>query len=418
MQEKDKHKLYSKEELLKLIKEGKDAPADMDEFDREALEGLKLVKNEGVLEELNEEVDTIVKEESRKKKTVYYFSAAASLLLLIGLIFLFKNSFTGKDEKPLALAEKQKEETVNVASSPAQTETQPIREDKEPEMDEMKKDEIIASGKGKKEKKTNVVSDNEQEIDTRAAKNDKAGKEQYHEAPDANTKVAMDRQEEANKLSDETKPLGKGDIVTTTGSTTNQGPPNKQEEQTLVANEAANTTNNNLSNGGSSYGDEKAKEKAKEKKSNTKKGQQTSQVVAGLSQSDNSSAPVNTLVEQKITREENLKKAGYYAFETERNGQAKNYRTPSFINGDSTFAGYAKQNLKISSPDKSGLIKVSFMVTKNGVAQNIEVIQPLSNCASCTDDVINLIKSVKKWQPAVKDGKAIDATKKISIQYN
>ena len=74
--------------------------------------------------------------------------------------------------------------------------------------------------------------------------------------------------------------------------------------------------------------------------------------------------------------------------------------------------------LKISSPDKSGLITVSFTVTKNGVAQNIEVTKPIPNCATCSDDIINLIKSVKKWQPAIMNGKAIDATKKISVQYN
>jgi len=47
--QKDKHNIYSKEELLKLIKEGKNAPADMDEFDLEALEGLKLLDNPTIL---------------------------------------------------------------------------------------------------------------------------------------------------------------------------------------------------------------------------------------------------------------------------------------------------------------------------------------------------------------------------------
>jgi hypothetical protein len=407
MQEKDKHKTYSKEELLKLMKEGKDAPADMDDFDREAMEGLKLVKNEEVLHKLNDEVDTIVEEEKRKKKAVYYFSAAASLLLLIGLVFLFKNSFTNKDEKPLALAEKPKEESVSLSSNTTpQTETQPLREDKELEKDERKKDEITTLNK--EGKKIDALQDAEPAMDTRAAKNDKTGKDQYHEAPDANTKVVKDAE---SNLSDETKPLSKRDVVTTTGTSANQGPPNKQEEQTIAANETV-TNSNAAANGGAGYGDEKAKAK----KSRAKESQQPSQALGGVSQADNSSAPVNAPIEQKVVAEESKKTAGLYA--SDKNTTANNYKAPSFINGDSAFAGYAKQNLKISSPDKSGLITVSFTVTKNGVAQNIEVTKPIPNCATCSDDIINLIKSVKKWQPAIMNGKAIDATKKISVQYN
>ncbi len=393
MQEKDKHKLYSKEELLKLIKEGKDAPADMDEFDREALEGLKLVKNGDVLDKLNNEVDTIVEEEKRKKKTVYYFSAAASLLLLIGLIFLFKNSFTNKNEKPLALVEKPKEESVNNPSAPPQTETQPVKEDKEPEYKEEEKNKTTVVSKGKAEKQEDA---------------------QYHEAPVASAKAAKDVKDAENNISDETKPLGKGDVVTTTGAAANQGPPpNKQAEQSIVANETETTGNNIATTGGFTEG-----EKTKAKKNNAKSTQQPSQVIAGLSQADNSSTTVNTPVEEKTVREESLKKAGYYAYETDKDSRAKNYRAPTFISGDSTFADYAKQNLKISSPDKSGIITVSFMITKNGTAEKIEVTKPIPNCSVCSQDVINLIKSVKKWQPAMMDGKVIDTPKKISIQYN
>src|ERR1017187_1552512 len=132
MSEKDKHKIYSKEELLKIIKKGESAPTDMDDFDREALEGLKLLKNEDVLDKLNNEVDTIVEEEKRKKKTVYYFSVAASLLLLVGMVFFFKNSFLNKDSKPITLAEKPKEENSPPSLTvPPQAETKPAQEEKE-----------------------------------------------------------------------------------------------------------------------------------------------------------------------------------------------------------------------------------------------------------------------------------------------
>src|ERR1700757_94281 len=124
--QKDKHNIYSKEELLKLIKEGKNAPADMDEFEREALEGLKLMDDTGFLNKLDTEIDSIVAKE-KNKKIIYYFSAAASLLLVIGLVFLFKNSVAPditKNEKPIASAEnfKKTEESALINTVPQQPE--------------------------------------------------------------------------------------------------------------------------------------------------------------------------------------------------------------------------------------------------------------------------------------------------------
>ncbi|MFI5142102.1 MAG: hypothetical protein ACHQII_07075, partial [Bacteroidia bacterium] len=138
--QKDKHNIYSKEELLKLIKEGKNAPADMDEFEREALEGLKLMDKPGVLNELDAEIDSIVAKE-KNRKTIYYFSAAASLLLIIGLVFFLKNEVAQditKNEKPIASAEnlKKPEESTLSNTAPStsnQPETQTTYEAKEPE---------------------------------------------------------------------------------------------------------------------------------------------------------------------------------------------------------------------------------------------------------------------------------------------
>ena len=137
--QKDKHNTYSKEELLKLIKEGKNAPASMDEFELEALEGLKLLDNPSVLNELDHEVDKIIIAEKKKetqRKTIYYFSAAASLLLIIGLVFLFKNDVVVKNEKVVAESEKPKEENLPQDLKPMPQEEAPTTyESKEPEQE-------------------------------------------------------------------------------------------------------------------------------------------------------------------------------------------------------------------------------------------------------------------------------------------
>ena len=63
----------------------------------------------------------------------------------------------------------------------------------------------------------------------------------------------------------------------------------------------------------------------------SRSNQQPSQVVAGLSQSDNSPAPVNTLVEQKVTVEESEKTITFYAKDANKNAQANTYKEPAFI---------------------------------------------------------------------------------------
>ena len=45
-------------------------------------------------------------------------------------------------------------------------------------------------------------------------------------------------------------------------------------------------------------------------------------------------------------------------------------------------------------------------------------LKSLNNCETCSKDVIDFIQSIKKWQPAIQNGDAISAPKKISIQYN
>lgn len=408
MQEKGKH-IYTKEELLKLIKEGKNTPSDMDEFDREALDGLKLLENEDVLDKLNEQVDILVQEEGRKKRTLYYFSAAASLLLLIGLVFFLKNSFVNKDGKTIALAEKPKEENLSTTASPLQVETPTTYEEKEPEP----KSEV-------KSKTTEPIKETNQEISrdmvSSAMMREEESKTKHSDvSPDKNTSsvafqggsssgIATDKtttenkeadnyepRDIANQSADEAKALSKSNTVSKEKSTlgSEQNKPgehkNKQDDQSIAANETE--TNNSFVSNGATHKKEKAEKK-------TVAGNTSPTQAAGFSQS--ASAPVNQLAET----------------------DAKKQKEPAYIGGDSAFAVYIKQNLKTSSPASSGMLIVSFLVTKDGKAESIEITKPIDNCTACSDDVVNLIRSVKKWQPAVMNGKSINAYKKISIRYN
>ncbi|MHB8258830.1 MAG: energy transducer TonB [Bacteroidia bacterium] len=367
----------------------------MDDFDREALEGLKLIKNEDILNKLNNEVDIIVEEEKRKKKTVYYFSIAASLLLIIGLIFLFKNLFISEEKKPMALAEKPKEEKATSSLTTPKSEEKSVQESKQPTF--------------KKQNKTQSASK----------------KEGYTSPPSSSlpviaNKVAYDDLRKTDQ-SDESKSVKENDNQIYREE--NQGPPqSKQEEQSIVAYETETTSNNTTSGGAGNNG------AAKKTKSISSNVAQPAQGV--LSNANITPATIPSANNDK-EKQKDKTSVVFFAHDVDsgttnnrstdnftNNKASNNYEEARFIGGDSAFAAYVKQNLKISSPINSGVIIVSLLITKNGGAEKIEVTKPLANCTVCSDDVINLIKSIKKWLPALANGKPIDALKKINIQYN
>lgn len=385
--QKDRHNIYSKEELLKIIKEGKNAPADMDEFELEALDGLKLLDDKTVLNKLNKEVDEIIVQEKKKekqRKTIYYFSAAASLLLLVSLIFLFKNEVAVKNEKVVAEVEKPKEENLpQELKSPVQEETPITYEAKEPEQEKTIKQEttVLAESKAKQKQNEGVL------------RNDNlASNINLEQAPivakNSDGYIAQDVDRERKEQ----------EIATT---------------QTFGA-ASAELKADNLSE---QQDQDKSIEVNKSKK-----------VVASMSQPSMayqskdeartvSASPGAPKVDSKKA-EEKTKSDLFYANSAAKNKAATNYKEATFINGDSAFAAYAKQNLKISSPNNSGIIVVSFLVNKDGTVSNIEVLKSLAACDVCSKDVIDLIRSIKKWQPAMENGKAITAPKKISLPYN
>ncbi|HTA63182.1 MAG TPA: hypothetical protein VK835_12030, partial [Bacteroidia bacterium] len=196
-----------------------------------------------------------------------------------------------------------------------------------------------------------------------------------------------------------------------------------QEQQQDVA--TTETTSNNNSN--SVLSDrEKDNDKSKEESivatGNTVPTQQPVQAAFSSSSTQGAKATESSSYQPKndesVAVQKNKTAGLYQANSPDKKSTAKSYREPAFIDGDAAFAAYAKQNLKISSPTNSGIITVEFLITKTGKAEKIKIIKPLDGCDACSQDVIDLIKSVKKWAPAAIDGDNSDAFKKISIQYN
>jgi len=105
MPDSNKHKIFSKEELFKLIDEKKSLPPEADDFDQEAMEGLSMLTDRKKVDRLNNSIDEVLrleKNKAKKKRNLYVLSAAASLILIISFFFLLKDTTIKKEDKSLA----------------------------------------------------------------------------------------------------------------------------------------------------------------------------------------------------------------------------------------------------------------------------------------------------------------------------
>jgi hypothetical protein len=382
MQERDKHNIYSKEELLKILKEGKGAPADMDAFEQEALEGLRLLYNPGILDTLDKQVDEIIDQEKNKKRTIFYLSAAASLLLIVGLFFFFKGFLGEKENTVLA----EKKET-------------PLPQEYKPAFDQ--------NAKEKTSNQTQIASEPRvPEKPILLAEETKKAK-QNRKSDDISKPVAS---KPSAKL------VAQNRIVATT--------PKEEKKSIAVADEETAIVDMDIKSGGTIDKEQFQRIASKDVNSiaatqpgavRADEDAKVAQAPAAFSNA-NEATPATSFGNNKATKKS--KADLFYSNSADKNDNAKMYKEPTFIGGDSTFAKYIKQNLKVSSPANSGTIVLKFTVNKKGITKDIEVIKPLNNCKACSEDVINLIKSIKKWQPALINDDTIEAPKKISIQYN
>lgn len=108
-------------------------------------------------------------------------------------------------------------------------------------------------------------------------------------------------------------------------------------------------------------------------------------------------------------------KAGYYS-QTATRGLT----SPVFTGGDAALQKFVKENLTISSPDKSGTVVAQFTIKADGSidAGSVKVLTPIQGCEACSKDVIELIKKMPKWQPASDNGKSQTYLQKLSVPYN
>ncbi len=87
--------------------------------------------------------------------------------------------------------------------------------------------------------------------------------------------------------------------------------------------------------------------------------------------------------------------------------------------GQAEMFKYLKDNLKYPEVAKAnnvhGRVIVAFVIEKDGSTSEFKVKRGLSN--ECNEEAIRLIKSMPKWEPGKKKGKAVRTSMMVPVNF-
>ncbi len=87
---------------------------------------------------------------------------------------------------------------------------------------------------------------------------------------------------------------------------------------------------------------------------------------------------------------------------------------PEFPGGYNAFLRYVTSNFKMPDvEDFSGTIKVSMIITSNGVVKDIKVLNDLGHGTS--EQVLEILKNCPKWTPGKHNGMSANVVYKFPI---
>jgi hypothetical protein len=99
MKPSDKNKTLSGEEIFRIIDANDEREMEsFDEFEKDAAEGLKMVRDRERLNRIHERIDEELQEKKKRRGVIFWMSAAASLVFVVGLIWLIMPVVNNKAE--------------------------------------------------------------------------------------------------------------------------------------------------------------------------------------------------------------------------------------------------------------------------------------------------------------------------------
>lgn len=409
----------SKEDFLKLFDSNE--PKDLehlDDFEKEALEGLKMMKNPSIVNSIDAKIDTKLAElvaaekKGGKRAGMYFLSIAASIALVIGLFFIFKQTEPSLKEEVAVVKEQEAKDATGAIT------------DAEPKIDSDGK--IVAEQKPdlyEKQLPGNSLGPvEEKSLETMAfAENGKdlalqKGNTKYEVKKEAEGYIADDRKEIVA-----TPPVMAGDVMNDESVVVNS----KDKDANLDLEEKVVVTDNIKLAETDGKKDEAFKTKVSKKNAETKNRAITpaenaaptvAQTIVGTSNNTNT----NT---NNTTTFTNTAGSGVIANNTiSANSISANkpasYVVSEFVGGKKALDEYIKKNLKVPATcPAEEIVIVKFSVDATGKISKPKIESKTGNCDDCEKEALNFVKNMPNWKAATQDGKAIASKQQVVLSF-
>lgn len=460
----------SKEDFLKLFDSDEPAKLDgLDDFEKEAAEGLKLMKNPSLVNSIDEKIDEKLTElisegkKGRSKGGMYFLAIAASIVLVIGLFFIFKQTENdliknvavvdetkpAKDEQPI-------EDALNKSDSDEKINS---------EAKEKNAEQIDNSGGNYKESLKNEFSSNgtsipattldaipkEPDLSAKAKGTDgflgptdnenkkittiTTSKEGVNSKKDANNDYAMTfdevalEEDNAVKVSGNTKTVvNNGEVK---GNVDDAGVKDKRDAETKAKVSpdryakvlAEQTAKRKAEEEAAKKSAEvvTAKKKTKFDEDITVNARSETSIINENSSNMNTGSGATTVPSTSagvINNTSNVPSSALTVTNTTGSGGGTNYVVSEFVGGKQALDNYIKANLKIPESCLSEeVIVIRFDVSANGEISKSKILSKTGNCKDCEKEAHAFVKKMPNWKPATSSGKAIASTQQITLSF-
>lgn len=429
----DKNKKHiDAEEFFKLMDADSNQDlSHLDDFDKEALEGLKMIKDRSKLENVNARVDAkleelIANEKKGKSRTgLYFLSIAASIALIIGLFIVFQKSdlknelaiskeVEGKDQSPPpASAAADIDKKLEQVSSDAQVVTEDRKTEPDAEKTPIELQQKITgpgylNGQGVVDQKYEAIPPPaEKEVNLESKVNDKyVGDVDYNTAKFDELKKQDDAkvvQEETNKslpsLSNTVEVAANNGAVNYSYSTPNNTTTNSNTAFTTAIPVNKETAEKNIAVKGKkkeakNYKAAEVAPSYTETKS-TLTTPTTGGIVTGRAETiaDNISTADETVNTPKVVEAE-------------------------FVGGKAALDEYIKKNLQVpASCASEEIIIIRVMIDEAGNVTKPKILSKTGNCSDCEKEAIRFVKAMPAWIAATADGKTFTSQKTLTLSF-
>ncbi len=433
------NKTLSPEELFRLMDAEKDNPETeaLDDFEREAMEGLQLLKSkEESLTVVNNRIDKLLEEEKNNKavlpvkknnKGLSLLAIAASLVLLMGLFFIFKPV----DEQVSTLAQ---HESLVSNEIQLRADSMAVREEPAAENSDQK---INSTENSKREKSpgasTYTWSTNEQGLATES-------KTLKREDELENTAWANNK-DDAKKSTQLNEGIANGYATQEEAGTdkkivggaladsvnlalayydVNTADKDVVVKATTAAPVTVYTTTLNGAAGTNAVVFEKKETKTKGEKSLEKNTSEGPSVATNYNYSNTNNNSTPPVVAEKETLQKNAESIA--TDNVYDRAMINPEQMPEYPGGNAELMRFLNKNIQYPKTENEkelvGKIILSFIVNEDGKVSNMKLLKGFEKCSKCQNEIIQSLSKMPQWKPGMNAGKAVKVKMNVPVFIN